>query len=199
MTSVIGRFSYNPRAILPRHIRRLSEIAPFYTDEMTRTLLIPIVTQTYDVSLRVVDWFVTNYTKRHKIIHMLNVNGTQEPISIFSLYKDSLRHWRRKLFDPFRRRERVYFSNPDNISQIYETTCAQLNFLKWAFSYGILEQARLHLKQVEADMNKTLNESKKRRATERINGRRKRTELTPASTTKCQVYIVKQEIEFDLV
>ena len=48
----IGRFSYPVGTLHPRQVHRLAQIAPFYDDERTTFLLVPIVTQQFDVSLR---------------------------------------------------------------------------------------------------------------------------------------------------
>ena len=189
----VGCFYVDPDKVPLRHIKRLVEIAPWYDDEQVRSLLVPVVTQTSDVSLRVLDWFVTNYTKRYRILTAGDESGFN---TIATLYKHWLRHYRRKLFDPFRRRERIFFRNPDNRTTILCTTCAQANFLKWAETYGVLRQARHCLAEVEADMLVTLQAARQRKLTEEDKPR-KRTELTPSPTTKCQVYIVKQDMRLD--
>jgi hypothetical protein len=192
-----GRFYYDPRRIPPRHAHRLGEIAPFYTDEVVLALLVPVIEQTYDVSLRAIDWTVVNFCKRHRIICKVEGQGKVDVVNIFSVYKDVLRRWRRRMFDPFRRRERVYFPHPAT-GVVYSTTVGQLNFLRWAKVYGVIDQARAHLEQIEHDMVTTLSESKRRRQEERAaGGKRKRTELTPAPRGKCQVYMMSHDVDFD--
>jgi hypothetical protein len=193
-----GRFFYDPKKIPARHSHRLGEIAPFYSDEMVLSLLVPVIDQTYDVSLRALDWAVVNWSKKHRIVCKVDTGaGHVDVVNIFSVYKDVLRRWRRRMFDPFRRRERVYFRHPTGGS-IYATTVGQLNFLRWAQIYGVIEQARAHLDQIEKDMVSTLSESKKRRNEEsQTGGKRKRTELTPAPRGKCQVYMVQHSVDFE--
>lgn len=193
-----GRFFYDPRRILPRHSHRLREISSFYTDDMVLTLLVPVIEQTYDVSLRALDWAVVNWSKKHRIVCKVDTgNGKVDVVNIFSVYKDVLRRWRRRMFDPFRRRERIYFHHPTT-GIVYSTTVGQLNFLRWAKIYGVIEQARAHLDQIEHDMVTTLSESKRRRQEERATGeKRKRTELTPAPRGKCQVYMLCHDVDFD--
>lgn len=193
----VGRFYYDSLVTGPRHVRRLGEISTFYTNERVLDLLIPIVTQSYDISLRVLDFFCTNWTKLHRVVSVVTVSGRQETVNIFSLYKDALRHWRRKLFDPFRRRERIYFRHPET-DELLATTCAQLNFLKWAETYGVLDRIREQLPQIESDMLQCLGASRKRRLEESDSEqKRRRAELTPSSPMKCHVYMVRQMIEFD--
>lgn len=194
----IGRFFYDPKRIPPRHVLRLAEIASWYTTDVVMDLLVPIIDQTYEVSLRALDWAVVNWSKKHRIVCTVDTgHGQIEVVNIFSVYKDVLRRWRRRMFDPFRRRERIYFEHP-HIGVVYSTTVGQLNFLRWAKVYGVIDQARAHLDQIEQDMVTTLSDSKRRRQEERAaGGKRKRTELTPAPRAKCQVYMLSHDFDFD--
>jgi len=193
-----GRFFYDPLRIPPRHAHRLAEIAPFYTDDTVLALLVPVIEQTYDVSLRALDWAVVNWSKKHRIVCKVDTGqGKVDVVNIFSVYKDVLHRWRRRMFDPFRRRERVYFHHPTT-GAVCSTTVGQLNFLRWAKVYGVIDQARAHLDQIEHDMVTTLSESKRRRQEESAaGGKRKRTELTPALRGKCQVYMLNHDVDFE--
>ena len=132
------------------------------------------------------------------------------PWNLFSLYKDWLRFYRRRGFDPFRRRERIFFSHtfPDGTQETLDTTVAQLNFLRWAEMYGILDYVSAHKEEIEEDMMKTLGESKRRRVEAQRRPRevaqtgakkRKRAELSRAPAAKCVVYPIRQEIRFEAV
>ncbi len=192
-----GRFFYDPARIPPRHAHRLAEIAPYYTDEVVLQLLVPVIDQTYDVSLRALDWAVVNWSKKHRVLCRVAPDDRADVINLFSVYKDTLRCWSRRMFDPFRRRERIYFLHPASGAP-YSTTVGQLNFLRWAELAHVIDQARAHLPQIEQEMVSTLGESKRRRAVDRGAGqKRKRAELTPAPQSKCQVYIVSHQVEFD--
>ena len=192
----VGRFLYDPDKIPLRQARRLHEIAHFFDNDVCSEVLIPMVTQTMDISLRLIDWCLVNWAKKTKIVTM---SPDGEPVTVYSCYKDALRHYRRRLFDPFRRRERIQFEgllNKENV--IFETTVGQLNFTFWALRYNILESCRKHVQAIEADMNSMLSESKKRRLEDKQSGRkRKRTELTVAPKSKVHIYVLKQNLEFD--
>ncbi len=194
---VIGRFHFAENSLTVRQKTRLEQISPFYDDEKVEKLLLPVVLQEYDISLRALDWFVVNYCKRKRIVAQTTGPQGREAINIFKEYKDSLRHWRRRNFDPFRRRERVYFSWRD---VEYTTTVGQLNFLRWAEQKGVIAQARNNLGDVERDMLTTLGKSKQRRKERPVllNGKRKRTELTPALPCQCQVFPVEVDVVFDI-
>lgn len=194
-----GPFFYEPTKLQARPEQRLREMSGFYTDKMILALLVPVITQTFDVSLRALDWFAVNFTKKHKILCKVDLGGGRtDVINIFSHYRDQLRHWRRRMFDPFRRRKRICFCHPVD-GTVLETTVAQLNFLMWSYNFGIIEQARAHLQAIEVDMVTTLAESKRRRQEERrAGGKRKRTELTHAPRAKCQVYAVRHGVDFEV-
>lgn len=93
------------------------------------------------VSLRVIDWLITRYSKECAIV----IDG----VNLHQSYNDCLRTHRRSNFDVFRRRNRVRFSYGGS----YEyTTIAQLNFLIWAHRIRLFDYATEHLGELEAHM-----------------------------------------------
>jgi len=96
------------------------------------------------ISLRLLDWFVTNYAKSNPVI----INN----INIYLNYKSQLKAFSKKQFDPFCRRERIvyYYSEDESIL----TTVGQLNFFKWLFEYNILDYINNNLDAIENSMNK---------------------------------------------
>ena len=187
-----GIFWYDRQRVHPRQARRLFEIASYFDEHVTTRLLVPVVTATFDVSLRLLDYCCTNYAKKTRIV--ICQNGTA--IHLFSLYKDWLRHYRRRTFDPFRRRERICFANPTKENEWLVTTVAQLNFLRWADVYGVIAFVRKNLSNIEQDMMQTLGDSKKRRQRQldsdnnESGQKRRRAELSHAPRNKCTVYVV---------
>lgn len=83
-------------------------------------------------SLRKLEWFVTNYSKTN---HVSFTAPNGKVFTVHVAYKSSLDGYSKKLFDPFCRTERIEF-------QSLTTTCAQLNFLRWAISNGIVDALR---------------------------------------------------------
>ena len=94
------------------------------------------------LSLRIIDWFVTNYSRDFDIKYVKR----GEMFSVYSDYKNQLKAFSKKMFDPFCRRERV------NIPEIGETTIGQMNFFKWAIESGIIEYSIVHVKEIEQNM-----------------------------------------------
>ena len=190
-----GAFFFDGARLHLRQLERLREIAGFFTEEVLTKILVPVAMQTFDVSLRVLDYTCTNYAKKTRVLAQTAGGGA--PRQLFSLYKDWLRHYRRKTFDPFRRRERIFFQDPQS-KEVLDTTVAQLNFLRWALAYGILDYVRQHARAIEVDMMTTLADSKRRReAQDALGLARRRAELSRAPPMKCIVYAVEQRVVFE--
>jgi hypothetical protein len=188
----VGPFHYDGARVHQRQVRRLQEIASFYDEATLLRLLVPVATASFDVSLRLLDYCCTNYAKKTRVV----ICTAGHALHLFSLYKDWLRHYRRRCFDPFRRRERVCFRNPYAPDAWLATTIAQLNFLRWADVYKVIQYVRANLQLIEQDMVRTLTESKKRRQ-RREAPSRKRAELSKAPRVKCTVYLVPSNLIFE--
>ena len=121
----------------------MSNINIFYSKNSIENVL-DIIKGKSKISLRLLDWFVTNYAKTNPII----INN----INIYLNYKSQLKAFSKKQFDPFCRRERIvyYYSNDESIL----TTVGQLNFFKWLFEYNILNYIQKNFDSIESSMNK---------------------------------------------
>lgn len=117
----------------------------FYNSRNDFDKLIPILQGQGELSLRLIDWFVTNYAKKHHVSYML---GGQEFI-VYLNYKSQLKAFSKKLFDPFCRRERILFQCGN--AEPFETTVGQLNFFRWAFEKEILPYVKEHLADIQRE------------------------------------------------
>jgi hypothetical protein len=117
----------------------------FYSSRTDFQNLIPILKGEGDVSLRLIDWFVTNYAKKHHVSYMLN----GQEFVVYLNYKSQLKAFSKKLFDPFCRRERILFQCGSY--EPFETTVGQLNFFRWAFEKEILPYIREHLTDIQRE------------------------------------------------
>jgi hypothetical protein len=50
-------------------------------------IIIPLLTSKSPISIRVLDWFVTNYSKKHNVVYPINNNGVIEIFNVFLQYK----------------------------------------------------------------------------------------------------------------
>jgi len=196
--SRVGRFWSD--ILLPvKPWQRLCEIHQYYTDDRIGTLLMPLLRQTNALSLRALDWLVTNYAKKYHIVIRQRQACTM-PINIHGEYKNMLTHWRRRYFDPFRRHQRIYFKwhDPQTEQTITEhTTVGQLNFLYWVETRGIYAYALQHVQDIDADMASTMAAKKSQRKQDKVQGvKRKRKELTETPLQPC--FICPMALTFSL-
>ena len=113
----------------------LTSINDFYGDEGNRTKLQTILDKSSGISLRNLEWFITNYAKKH------NTSYKTKDGKIFTVhcaYKSSLDGYSKKLFDPFCRAEKFAYTIPGTSHEIH-TTLAQLNFIKWCIKNNIID------------------------------------------------------------
>lgn len=113
----------------------LSSINQFYTDEYNRNKLLTILNKSSGISLRNLEWFITNYAKKN------NTSFKTKDGKLFTVhcaYKSSLDGYSKKLFDPFCRAEKFTYKIPES-SQEIQTTLAQLNFIKWCIKNNIID------------------------------------------------------------
>jgi len=154
------------------------KLIEFYKKKENLNILLPIILQKTRLSLRSLDWFVTNYCKKNNINYSLKRDSTEINYFPFKSYKSQLKAYSKKFCDPFCRRDRVIFdysqneiidyspknnSNIPNHNDYIITTIGQLNFFKFAIQDSIINYAILHISEIENDMNSTL----KKRGTER--------------------------------
>jgi hypothetical protein len=104
------------------------------------------------ISLRLIDYFVTNYAKKNNTSYLL---GTRQFLVYFQ-YKRELNAYSKRLFDPFCRRERILFQARGH--EGFVTTVGQLNFFRWAIEKNILGFIGDNRETIERDMNSTLRD-----------------------------------------
>ena len=143
----------------------LESLDNYYNESNLNTLTEILNSQS--VSLRVIDWFVTNYSKKHNIEY----NNNNNIVNVYISYKSQLKSYSKKFFDPFCRRNRI------NYKQSLSTTIGQLNFFKWALTNGIIDYVTNNYQTIESDMNNSI--IKKNKVS--TNTRKKRKELSKSS------------------
>ena len=152
----------------------------FYAQRTDINEILPILLGTSALSLRLIDWFVTNYAKAHNTAYIFE----GQEFLVYTNYKSQLKAYSKKLFDPFCRRERIYFQVPGQPS--FLTTVGKLNFFRWALEKGVLDYLRLNTATVEAEMNSQMRENAKLRKTTPTNTVSTATTATSQQTTSTQ-------------
>ena len=103
-----------------------------------------------ELSLRLIDWFVTNYAKKYNIGY---TTKNQRYVVVYLSYKSHLKAYSKRMFDPFCRWKRIRF-------QDIETTVGQLNFFEWAITDEVLDYIESHREQIHNDMENRLHSTK---------------------------------------
>ena len=150
----------------------LEKLKLFYENKSNIKQLLDIINSNSKISLRIIDWFVTNYSKKNFVVIPVKKTSyvmgeklatktrkktsktTEVDINVFLNYKAQLKSFSKKQFDPFCRRERISFKYNDTDSVV--TTVGQLNFFKWAIENDILKYIGSNLKDIEEDMNQNI-------------------------------------------
>ena len=115
----------------------MQSLINFFTNREYLDQVIPIITGKSKISLRILDWFVTNYSKKNNTHFQVDdVNSKVKNFIVYLDYKAQLKAYSKKSFDPFCRRERISFIDHDNKELI--TTVGQLNFFRWGIENNIL-------------------------------------------------------------
>ena len=135
----------------------VSSLQRFYAARDDKEAVMQLLEGTSNISLRLIDWFVTNYAKQHNISYIL----AGQEFLVYNNYKSQLKAYSKKLFDPFCRRERIMFQLPGY--PLFQTTVGKLNFFRWAIERGVLKYIEDNLATIEAAMNASARELQKAR------------------------------------
>jgi len=162
----------------------LVKLNKFYQDSKNKNDLIKILNGQTKISLRIIDWYVTNYSKKHFIEYIIQdkikspkrntlkkttinkisqknnskYTSSNRQFNVFLSYRSQLNAYSKKQFDPFCRRNRIDFYF--NETQFVTTTVGQLNFFRWALSNNVIDYILKNYEEIEVDMN--LNTKKNR-------------------------------------
>ena len=168
----------------------LNNLLEFYNKNNNIDKILPIINGESLISLRLVDWFVTNYSKKnYTIIKNANVR-----FKVYTDYKLKLKAYSKKRFDPFCRWDRITIPYKENIS--IQTTIGQLNFFRWLLENNIMSYIKEHLELINQDMNKR-NSTSKNKLKFKNKTRKKREELSVSASKSIKKEKVEIIVNFD--
>lgn len=119
------------------------------------------------VSLRLLDFFITNYSRHHNVIYWIDDKGsgggggymsevpmpTLRKFHLYFEYRAQLKSFSKASFDIFRRHERLTFvleSAPE--LKTVETTLGQLNAMRWILHNRVIDYIQAHLAEIQQEM-----------------------------------------------
>jgi len=183
----------------------MKNLMEFYQNHDNLKKMMHIINGESKISLRIVDWFVTNFAKKYYTVYDLVSKHTGEiqRFKVYNDYKLKLKAYSKRRFDPFCRWERI--SIPYDEEKIMETTIGQLNFFKWAIENKIVDFIENNYADIENDMNHRNSTSKRRSPTDadsevsvdNTKTRKKREELSVSACKFIKKETVKIIVKFN--
>ena len=186
----------------------LESLQKYYMESRNASKLLEILKEDDNkISLRIIDWFVTNYSKKNNIYYSIFETPTKKKTFVcennkiirqfntYHAYKSQLKSFSKKKFDPFCRRDRIIFDcNGNEI----ETTVGQLNFFKWAIDNLIIDYIKNNYGEIEDDMNVCYNSVKiQKKEKKEKNERKRRQELSKSASRGLNSNKMKVVLDFN--
>jgi hypothetical protein len=123
----------------------IASLQKFYAGRDDITSIIPYLRGEGELSLRLIDWFVTNYCRKHFVGYLLN----GQEFLVYVSYKSQLKAYSKQYFDPNCRRERIQFQLPDH--EPFLTTVGKLNFFRWAIETNLLAYIHANFEGIQKE------------------------------------------------
>lgn len=163
----------------------MKKLLNYFKHEPYLEQMLQIINGESRISLRIIDWFVTNYSKKNFTVYNphdypteslvennnpdtssghddteSSIQNSQQRFKVYLDYKLKLRAYSKRSFDSFCRWERIRIPYKDG--KLIETTIGQLNFFKWAIENSIIPYIDKHYSDIERDMNNRNSASRKK-------------------------------------
>lgn len=139
------------------------KLLEFFEIQNNLDILQSVLQKKAKYSLRIIEWFVTNYCKKNLVVY--NVNS--KPFNVYKKYKDNLKSYTKEKFDPFKRNKqnsslshKIKLKNKKT-NEIIETSICQMNFFKWMITNNVHKYIEKHIVVIKKDMNDINNNKKK--------------------------------------
>ena len=173
----------------------LNKLLLYYKTNNNMDKMLGIINGESRISLRIVDWFTTNYAKQKYTVYPIS---TDSRFKVYNNYKLNLKAYSKRRFDPFCRWQRITIPLNDDTNdankKYIQTTIGQLNFFKWALENKVIDYIENNYMDIENDMNNRNSTSRKR--TETTQKTRKKREELSISASKS---IKREEVEITVV
>ncbi len=170
----------------------LKNLMSFYEKDNNLDRMLGIINGESPISLRIVDWFATNYAKQRFTVYTLT-SGRR--FKVYNDYKLKLRAYSKKRFDPFCRWDRITIPYKEN--KCIQTTIGQLNFFKWALENEVVKYIEENYGDIEKDMNSRNSTSKRRSGSAATKTRKRREELSVSASKSIKHETVEIVVKFD--
>ena len=168
----------------------LGNLLEFYKDNNNIDKMLKIINGESKISLRIVDWFTTNYAKKNYTVYDIE----EKRFKVYNDYKLKLKAYSKKRFDPFCRWDRI--SIPYKNNKEIQTTIGQLNFFRWAIENNVIDYIERNYDDIEVDMNTRNSTAKKQEKMVDKRTRKRREELSLLASKSIKKENVEIVIKF---
>ena len=131
----------------------INSLQRFYASCPAVTKVMPYLVGEAEISLRIIDWFVTKYSRKNFTSYELN----GQRFVVYKSYKGQLDAYNKQYFDTNCRRERIQFG-VDGYPP-FVTTIGKLNFFRWALETNLLDYIEANQETLKAGYNQYLKET----------------------------------------
>ena len=167
----------------------LDNLMNFYKKNDNLEKILPIINGESMTSLRLIDWFVTNYAKKYFTVYKKG----GERFKVYIDYKLKLKAYSKKRFDPFCRWDRINI--PYKNETYIQTTIGQLNFFRWSLENDIIKYVEKNIDEIKMDQE-TRNSTTKNNKKNKIS-RKRREELSVCASKSIKKEKVEIIVKFD--
>lgn len=192
----------------------ISSLQRFYSTHPDIPKVLTYLEGDAPLSLRIIDWFVTKYSRKCFVRYPLH----GQEFLVYLSYKGQLKAYSKQYFDPNCRRERIMFNIPGHAP--FMTTIGKLNFFRWALETKILDYIEEHQEEIRTGYNQYLKETLPQKPASATDERtednadaplttddaspgvprrttRRRTKQSPSAINKLQFYSTPVVLEFE--
>lgn len=170
----------------------------FYSKKSNIEQFADVIEKRTPYSLRVIEWFCNNYSKKYDIIYKTK---DKKDFNVYLSYKAQLDSYQKKQFDPFKRKHEGFetFEIKYNKNKTIYTTVGQLNFFRWCILNGIFDYIKEHLVEIKKDMVNSIHYSSHSNSKDKTKPviRKKRQPLSVSATRTCIKKYKQVILEFD--
>jgi len=131
----------------------IASLQRFYATSPDLEKVMPYLVGDAEISLRIIDWFVTKYSRKNFTSYELNGQN----FVVYKSYKGQLDAYNKQYFDTNCRRERIQFTIKDY--EPFITTIGKLNFFRWAVETRLLDYIEANKDTLKAGYNQFLKET----------------------------------------
>lgn len=141
---------YNKLELKNQEIILLNSLEDYYKNNKNHfNILVDIINGCNQISKRTIEYFVTQYSTKNNISYLLNEKDNIISFNVHNSYKNQLKSYKKKYFDPFGRGDRIpFFIN----NKCIITTIGQLNFYKWFFSKQIYDYCNKNYNKIQLSL-----------------------------------------------